>query len=193
MIQYYLRTILFFSLVMSSGSYAQKLTKFQDPQTKKYGFYNSEKRDTVYKANYLIKQEFLRIESNYERSVTIWVVSDGNKMGCLSDQGDWVIPLIYDQLGYHATFKVFIASLNNSIGMINIKDEVLIPFEYKSITPMLNAYWVNAENYSFISVQAKNDSIGVFNKWGIQILPCQFTSVNRLISKNYNYRSLEPV
>ncbi|MBN8680496.1 MAG: TonB family protein [Chitinophagales bacterium] len=130
-----LRTLLL--LLLSIPATAQ--SRFQDPQTQKWGYQDAD-------WNIIVPAVYDEVQPNMD---TIMAVKKDGKMGAVDQYGNFRIPLVYEyimpnlnpfrtQFGYAAVTKN--SKVSNSWGMVDARGKVILPekFQYvRAITPNL--------------------------------------------------------
>ena len=134
-------------------------------------------------------------------------VRKGDKWGAINEEGIEVIPCMYDRIVFFHTetssrYLLARASLNNRYGVINIKNETLIPFEYEDIKSFDEKYawakfrgkWGTIDIHNEVRIPFKyecwgsaygdyyaieaNSKKGLIRNDGSEYLPCIFISIN---------------
>jgi len=162
MIQRYLRTIFCLSfLVASLELYAQKMIKpFEDYSKCMTGFLKPT-GDTLYHAQFEGVQEFLL---NNHDSKKAWIVRFSDKVGCIDENGKWLVECNYRSVFFHLNERVFVVRNNNGYGVLNSAGSVLLPCNYQ------NAEIYDRDQFSYIKT-TQNGLNGAFDLNGKEIVP----------------------
>ncbi len=95
---------------------------------------------------------------------TINVKIEGEKrQGLINRRGEFVIEPIYDYVGYYGNSDFMVARIGEKRGVINLKGEVIVPFEYLQIE-------ITGDSQE-IEVQNDKGEWGVINLKGEMLLP----------------------
>ena len=76
-------------------------------------------------------------------------VKKGEKWGCINKNGDLIIPINYEEIGYEGrTFSngIAIVSLDGKRGIIDMNGNALLPCEYDYITECQEGYFITMKN-----------------------------------------------
>lgn len=85
----------------------------------------------------IAKEHFAQAQNFYKGFAQVAIQQEGKlKWGVLNKNGTWAIPPVYDFEGqFYERFlrDSFVASLKGKKGLVNVKNQILIPFEYEDI------------------------------------------------------------
>jgi uncharacterized protein len=96
------------------------------------------------------------------------------RYGLLSDQGDVLLDVVYDQLTYHEGFGLFVAKHNRKFGLYSHTDGWLLPCEYESIKHPHDDHIYTETKTDLLCVVRQSKRYGVYSyhkkAW---VLPCE--------------------
>jgi len=194
---YYLIISLFF-LLFSGTVGAQwnvlsfpgpKVVPFEDYSKCQVGFLSTgfvangiRSKDTVYQARFEnLKQvgsfQQHEIYSNQEyrglsNELSGWILSENNKFGFITGDGEISIPFQYDKLEYTWESSEFLAWKNGKCGLITVKDSIIVPCAYDVIYPG----FIGDYGGKTISIE-DHERFGVYSRKGKEIVPPVFQSI----------------
>lgn len=98
-------------------------------------------------------------------------VKNDKKKGIINSSGEELIPCIYEDIAvYNIKDGVFRAQKGGQVGAIDLKNNIIVPFEYGDV----RAYQFKDANYCEVVV---NDKVGVVDNNGKLIVPCKFNKI----------------
>lgn len=106
------------------------------------------------------------------------IVSKDNKYGMTNKQRKIVVPLIYDRIETYLFVDYAVVSIidendNEKSGIINLKNEVIVPVNYGDLS-------VNEDDNDRIAliIAKKDNKYGMFNKRGKVLLPVEHEAID---------------
>lgn len=152
-------------------------------QNEKYGVLNGQGKTVIgfdyqqlYFHNISSKDPYEDVLSDND---FIFQVKKNELSGFIDIHHKTVLPLEYDHIYFDKSSSFFPASKAGKWGMINLKGEIKIPFQYEEMQSIANVYRVKAK-----------DLKGIISKEGKVLLPIQYTSIDRFMNsalKNTSY------
>lgn len=130
--------------------------------------------------NIVLPIEYKDIKTYPYNDGSFLAVNKDGKYGCVLINGKISLPFEYDQINtsYSNNLKT---TKNNKCGLIQVNSGTpyeIVTCEYDNI---------NIENETFIV--EKNGLFGMLDSFGKLIAPCEYESIDKVVSKNNNYSS----
>ncbi|WP_281636531.1 WG repeat-containing protein [Flavobacterium marginilacus] len=130
--------------------------------------------------NIVLPIEYKDIKTYPYNDGSFLAVNKEGKYGCVLINGKISLPFEYDQINtsYSNNLKT---TKNNKCGLIQVNSGTpyeIVTCEYDNI---------NIENETFIV--EKNGLFGMLDSFGKLIAPCEYESIDKVVSKNNNYSS----
>nr|WP_315249654.1 WG repeat-containing protein [uncultured Flavobacterium sp.] len=130
--------------------------------------------------NIVLPIEYKDIKTYPYNDGSFLAVNKDGKYGCVLINGKVSLPFEYDQINtsYSNSLKT---TKNNKCGLIQVNSGTpteIVTCEYDNI---------NIENETFIV--EKNNLFGMLDSFGKLIAPCEYESIDKVVSKNNNYSS----
>lgn len=166
----------------------------------KYGFANTQNAfilepilDTIYSCGnfYKIVKDSLKgflfsngkmfLSKNYDSysflTDDLLLVTKNNRVGVFNyKKMEEIIKPQYDNISKFSNQNLLSVSLNNSIGIINIENKIILPVIYEKI-----------ENISPLFYRVKKgNKYGILNPYGEFVVPCRYLSFQIVLNTNYN-------
>lgn len=113
------------------------------------------------------------------------IVSTKQYDGIIGLKGELLVPMIYYSLRRIKTMKdahgyLYLASKDDKYGVINLANEIIIPFEYDYIDPEVDFFMVK-----------KDRKVGVLNLANEVILPLEYQAINQNLQRFTGFRVKE--
>jgi hypothetical protein len=113
------------------------------------------------------------------------IVSTKLHDGIIGLKGELLVPMIYSSLSRIKTMKdaygyLYLASKGDKYGVINLANEVIIPFEYDHINPEVDYFMVK-----------KDGKVGVLNLSNEVVLPLEYEAINQNLQRYAGFRVQE--
>lgn len=109
-------------------------------------------------------------------------VTKDQKVGLMDREGNISIPLVYDKIqkiDYFASSSFYIVKYEGKEGIINTKNETIVPFEYEYV----------GEFESYFIAKLDDNRKGLYDKQGNSVLPLEYMRISK--SKSYHSTLIE--
>lgn len=133
----------------------------------KKGFLDTNKRDYLpIKYNWMSNKNFyLNYEPYYAKKDTLIEIEKNGKWGMANLKGDIIIPIIWDEIDKKEKFIKTTKIINGKkkVGIINFKNEIIIPHEYEHFGDFNDKYIIASKNNKVGVIDFNNKKTIDFN------------------------------